>query len=490
MTTPAPPSPAQHVSGQAHTPAGHGWEAVSIVLVGAFMALIDTTIVNVALPSIRTGLHASSASLEWIVSGYALAYGLALVPGGRAGDRFGHKRLFLIGLTIFTLASVACGISQTQGQIVAARIVQGLGAGLFFPAISATIQHAFTGPARSKAFGVLGAVIGVSTAMGPLLGGIIIAAAGTADGWRWVFGVNLFIGAVAIPMAAWRLPAARAHTRRSFDPVGLVLLTGGLLLLLIPLVEGQQDGWPAWTWVCFGCCLVVFVLLAAWELRSDRRGGDPLLKPGLLRQTSFSAGAIFAVAFFGGFSSVFFTLSILWQAGLGHSALVTGLVIAPFSVGTLIAAANSDKLSARLGRMVLVLGCTMVLAGLGLTILVLHLTAPATSGWALAGPLLLAGLGTGMTIAPNQDFVLATVPRQEAGTASGILGTSQRLGTAIGIAVIGTVLFGTLRFVPGPDAGANAFSHSAQLALLANLGFVALALVLVLALPRTIPGHP
>jgi EmrB/QacA subfamily drug resistance transporter len=490
MTTPAPTSPAQHASGQAPAPARHGWEAVSIVLVGAFMALLDTTIVNVALPSIRTGLHASSAGLEWIVSGYALAYGLALVPGGRAGDRFGHKRLFLIGLTIFTLASVGCGISQTQGQIVAARIVQGLGAGLFFPAISATIQHAFTGPARSKAFGVLGAVIGVSTAMGPLLGGLIIAAAGAKDGWRWVFLVNLFIGAVAIPVAAWRLPPATAHTRRSFDPVGLVLLTGGLLLLLIPLVQGQQDGWPAWTWVCFGCCLAVFALLAIWEGRADQRGGDPLLKPGLLRQTSFSAGAIFAIVFFGGFSSVFFTLSILWQVGLGHSALITGLVIAPFSVGTLIAAANSDKLSARLGRMVLVLGCTMLLIGLGLTVLVLHLTAPASNGWDLAGPLLLAGLGTGMTIAPNQDFVLATVPRREAGTASGILGTSQRLGTAIGIAVIGTVLFGTLRFVPGPDAVANAFSHSAQLALLANLGFVALALVLVLALPRTIPGHP
>jgi EmrB/QacA subfamily drug resistance transporter len=490
MTTPASTSPAQPVHSEGPAPAGHGWEAVSIVLVGAFMALLDTTIVNVALPSIRTGLHASSAGLEWIVSGYALAYGLALVPGGRAGDRFGHKRLFLLGLTIFTLASVGCGISQTQDQIVAARIVQGLGAGLFFPAISATIQHTFTGPARSKAFGVLGAVIGVSTAMGPLLGGVIIAAAGAEDGWRWVFLVNLFIGAVAIPMAAWRLPPATAHTRRSFDPVGLVLLTGGLLLLLIPLVQGQQDGWPAWTWVCFGCCLVVFALLAVWERRDEQHGGDPLLKPGLLRQTSFSAGAIFAIAFFGGFSSVFFTLSILWQVGLGHSALITGLVIAPFSVGTLIAAANSDKLSARLGRMVLVLGCTMLLIGLGLTVLVLHLTAPASNGWDLAGPLLLAGLGTGMTIAPNQDFVLATVPRQEAGTASGILGTSQRLGTAIGIAVIGTVLFGTLRFVPGPAAVANAFSHSAQLALLANLGFVALALILVLALPRTIPGHP
>jgi EmrB/QacA subfamily drug resistance transporter len=490
VTTPAPASATPQPSpGQSPAAAGHGWQAVSIVLVGAFMALLDTTIVNVALPSIRTGLHASSASLEWIVSGYALSYGLALVPGGRAGDRFGHKRLFLIGLTIFTLASVGCGISQTQDQIIAGRIVQGLGAGLFFPAISATIQHAFTGPARSRAFGVLGAVIGVSTAIGPLLGGLIIAAAGAKDGWRWVFLVNLFIGAVALPTAAWRLPRATAYTRRGFDPAGLALLTGGLLLLLIPLVQGQQDGWPAWTWICLGCSVIALALLGAWERRSDRRGGDPLLKPGLLRQTSFSAGAIFAIAFFGGFSSIFFTLSILWQEGLGHSALATGLVIAPYSAGTLIAAANSDKLSARLGRMVLVLGCTLLLAGLGLTILVIHLTAPATGGWDLTGPLLLAGLGTGMTIAPNQDFVLATVPRQEAGTASGILGTSQRLGTAIGIAVIGTVLFGSLRFVPGPAAVASAFSHSAQLALLANLGFVALALILVLALPRTIPGR-
>ncbi len=494
MTSPAPASPGQPAPAADHrqlaqAAPGHGWRAVSIVLVGAFMALLDTTIVNVALPSIRTGLHASPASLEWIVSGYALAYGLALVPGGRAGDRFGHKNLFVIGLTIFTLASVACGISQTQGEIVAARIVQGLGAGLFFPAISATIQHSFTGPARSKAFGVLGAVIGVSTAMGPLLGGLIIAGAGNEAGWRWVFLVNLFIGAVAIPMAAWRLPSAVTRTRRGFDPVGLGLLTSGLLLLLIPLVAGQQDGWPAWTWICFGCSVAVFALLASWELREDRRGADPLLKPALLRQSSFSAGAVFALAFFGGFSSIFFSLSILWQEGLAHSALITGLVIAPYSVGTLLSAANSDKLSARLGRLVLVLGCSLLLAGLALIVLVIHLTEPAVNGFELVGPLLMAGLGSGMTIAPNQDFVLATVPRREAGTAAGVLGTSQRIGTAIGIGVVGTVLFGSLKFTRGPHAVASAFTHSAQLALLANLAFVVVALALVVALPRTIPGH-
>ncbi len=257
--------------------------------------------------------------------------------------------------------------------------------------------------------------------------------------------------------------------------------------MLIPLVEGQQAGWPAWCWACFGGCGVAAALLAAWEVHADRHGGDPLLKPGLLRQMSFSAGAIFAMVYFAGFASVFFTLSILWQEGLGHSALITGLVMAPFSLGSLIAAAQSDKLSARLGRMVLVTGCVLVIAGLGSVVLVVHLTAPAVSGWYLVAPLLVAGLGTGMTIAPNQDFVLATVPRREAGTASGILGTAQRVGTALGIAIIGTVLFGTLTVRPGPDAVAVAFSHSAELALLANLGFVVLALVLVLALPRRIP---
>ena len=476
-------------SGQVITADGHGWRAVSIVLAGAFMALLDTTIVTVALPTIRTGLHASPATLEWIVSAYALAYGLTLVPAGRAGDRFGHKPLFLIGLAIFTLASAACGLSHTQGEIIAARAVQGIGAGIFYPAISATIQLSFTGAARSKAFGALGATIGGSIALGPVLGGLIITGAGAHDGWRWVFLVNLFIGAVALPMAAWQLPRAQSRVRRQFDPVGVCLLTAGLLLLLIPLVEGQQDGWPAWCYASVGGCAVVFAALAWWEVRAERHGKDPLLKPSLLGQSSFSAGAVFAAVFFAGFTSVFFTISILWQSGLARSALMTGLLAVPFSFGSLASAANSDKLSARMGRMVLVTGCAMVGTGLALAALVVHLTAPVPGGWDLAGPLLLAGLGSGMVIAPNQDFVLAPVPSQEAGTAGAILGTAQRAGSAIGIAAIGTVLFGNLHVRPGPDAMAAAFSHSSQLALLASAGFIVLALVLVLALPRQIPSR-
>src|SRR3984885_605185 len=323
---------------------GHPWRPVAVVLVGAFMALLDTTIVTVALPAIGTGLHASPASLEWVVSGYALAYGLALVPAGRAGDRFGHKPLFLVGLAIFTLASAACGLSQNQGEIVAARAVQGVGAGTFYPAIAATIQWSFTGPARSKAFGALGATIGASIALGPVLGGLIIAGAGAGDGWRWVFLVNVLIGAVALPMAAWQLPRARSRTRRRLDPAGLCLLSAGLLLLLTPLTEGEQAGWPFWCYACFGGSAAAFALLAWWEVRAERRGRDPLLTPSLLAQSSFCAGTVFAVVYFAGFTSVFFTISILWQEGLGRSALVTGLVAVPFSFGSLASAAVSDRL--------------------------------------------------------------------------------------------------------------------------------------------------
>jgi EmrB/QacA subfamily drug resistance transporter len=453
------------------------------------MALLDTTIVNVALPSIRTGLHASSASLEWIVSGYALPYGLVLVPAGRLGDRIGHKRQFIAGLALFTLASVACGISRTQGEIIAARVVQGLGAGVFYPAISATIQLAFTGPQRSKAFGMLGATIGVSTALGPVLGGLIILAGGTADGWRWVFLVNLPIGLITLPLAAWLLPRPAARTPRGLDPAGLGLLTAGLLLLLIPLIEGQPDGWPTWTYVSLGASVPVLALLAAWEVRTDRRGGDALLKPGLLARSSFTAGAVFAIIYFAGFTSVFFTLSILWQIGLGRSALASGLVTTPFALGSLIGAANSARLSARLGRMILVTGCLLVGAGLAGTAGLLYLTAPHPGGWELVGPLLIAGLGSGVVIAPNQDFVMAYVPRREAGTASGTLTMAQRIGSAIGIAVVGTVLFGTVSVPHGRGGVARAFTHSAQLAMLVSVAFVLLALLLVVALPRQVPAR-
>lgn len=468
------------------------WRILAVVLTGSFMAVLDTTIVNVALPSIEQGAHASSDALEWVVSGYALAFGLALVPAGRIGDRFGYKRLFLTGLTVFTVASVGCGLSRNSTELVIARLVQGLGAGIYYPAISAIIQRLFTGRDRSRAFGYLGGVVGISTAAGPLLGGAIVELAGVQQGWRWVFLVNLFIGVAALPIAFFSLPGRQRQEEHDLDPVGNVLLTCALLCLLIPLVEGRVAGWPAWSWLVLSLTLPAGAALMTWETRLYYRGGEPVIQVGLLREhRAFGMGQALALMYFAGFTTLFFTLSIMWQQGLGHSALATGLLVLPFALGSLLTASNSFRFSRRFGRNAVLGGICGMLAGQALTLLVLRLSGAHPDVWSLAGPLLVAGLGNGLVIAPNQDFVLGSVPREQAGTAGGALITAQRLGSAIGIAVIGTALFS------GSGGSGGSAVHlmpslvtNAQHATVVNLCFVFVALLCAFGLPKRLPGEP
>lgn len=456
---------------------------LAVVLIGAFMGLLDTTIVNVALPSMHVGIGASNTTMEWVLSGYALANGLLLIPGGRLGDNRGHRFTYICGLALFTVASLACGISQNSAELIISRVAQGVGVGIFFPAISGIIQITFSGRDRGKAFGMLGTVIGLGTALGPLLGGLLVESVGQQQGWRLVFLVNLPIAAVALPLAARVLPRrAAGAARQDTDPVGLALLTAGLLLLLLPLVEGEQLGWPLWTWLCLGASVVVLVGLWFWEVGVQRRGGDALIKPDLLRLPAFATGSVIALCYFAAFTSIFFTLSLVWQTGLAQGALVTGLIMTPFAVGSVIGAPNSSRMAARLGRNVLLLATGLATVGLGGIVLVLHFSGSTPSGWALVVPLLISGIGNGLFIAPNTDFVLSMVPRGEAATAGGTLNTAQRVGAAIGIAIIGTVLFGTLK--PGRDGFAAAFVHSGLLAMTVNAGLMALAFVLILALPR------
>ncbi|MBV9515426.1 MAG: MFS transporter [Mycobacteriaceae bacterium] len=488
------------------------WPALAVVLTGAFMALLDTTIVNVALPTIRTSLGASNASLSWIVSGYALGFGLALIPAGRIGDRIGHKRIFVVGLALFTLASLACGLATDDVQLIGARAVQGLAGGIFFTAITALIQLMFSGRQRARAFAIMGATIGVSTALGPLVGGLIIEAFGAELGWRLVFAVNIPIGAVAVVAAALVLPAGAVnagaenagaehtsaehagaeHTGAESPPTadwpGLLLLSSGLIALLTPLIEGQQQNWPLWCFVSFGAAAALIGLFAIWERRVEKRGGSPLVPPRLFEHASFTGGVLLALVFFAAFTSIFFTIALLWQAGLSRSALQSGLVVMPFALGNVVGAAQSDALAARFGRTVLVAGLGMVVVGIVADWAVLAFTSPiGYSGWHMLAPLLLAGIGSGLFIAPNTDFIVATVDRSEAGAASGVIGTMQRVGSAIGIAIIGTVLFGTLHpHSYGPDAMAMAFGHSATLAMAVSAGMAVAAFVLVFALPKNV----
>jgi EmrB/QacA subfamily drug resistance transporter len=462
------------------------WHILAVVLVGSFMAVLDTTIVNVALPSIGKGLHASSAGLEWVVSGYALTFGLSLVPAGRLGDRYGAKPFFLGGLLLFTLASVGCGVSQNSSELIVARIFQGVGAGVFYPAISATLQRTFTGDERSRAFAYFGAVVGISTAVGPLLGGILIELAGEQSGWRWVFLVNLFVGAVVLPVAFRVLPGDRDDQRHELDPVGNALLAAVLLLMLVPLVEGRSAGWPLWSFVVLAAAVPVAAILKFWEVRLFHREGEPVLRPDLLRHRSFAGGQLLALCYFAGFTSLFFTLSIAWQEGLGRSALATGLLIVPFALGSLLTASKSNRVSARLGRRTIMIGCTGMLVGQAGAVLALHLGGPSPSAWLLVGPLAVAGIGNGLVVAPNQDFALGSIPQREAGTAGGSLITAQRVGAAIGIAVIGTVLFGSGQQGSSTQKVMPQLVHTAQSATLVNLGFVVVALVCTLTLPASI----
>lgn len=493
------------------------WQALGVLLIGMFMSLLDATIVNVALPTIRTSLSANEATLSWIISGYALAFGLVLIPAGRLGDRFGHKWIFVTGLALFTVASLACGLAQDSTQLVVARVIQGLAGGIYLPAVTAFIQLLFTGKIRGTAFAVMGAVIGVSSALGPIIGGLLIQAFGEKEGWRYVFDVNVPIGIVALVAAVILLPTGAASTKASggVDWIGLVLLAGGLVAILVPLIEGQTLGWPLWTYVLIAGGVVLIVLFALWEIWYTKRGQSPLVPPHLYSHAAFTGGTILALVYFAAFTSIFFSISILWQSGLGHTALESGFVSIPFAVGSILGASQSSRLAPILGRRVLVIGVGMLTVGLTAVWLVLLLIPAADlTSWALLGPLLTAGIGSGLFIAPNAQFIVATVDPQEAGAASGVVGTMQRLGSAVGIAVIGSVFFGALT-IAKPTAtqiadaarkhgaeGAQAvkaaiteiaqnnvavgFTHSAATAIAVSAAFALVAFFLVFTLPKRV----
>ncbi|GAA2239946.1 MFS transporter [Rarobacter faecitabidus] len=462
--------------------------ALAVLILGVGMGMLDTTIVNVALPTISTSIGATEATLSWIISGYALAYGLILIPAGRIGDRVGHKWVFIVGLTGFTLASLACGLADSGNALVIGRVAQGLFGGLFFPAVTALIQLMYSGRERGKAFAAMGAAIGVSTALGPIVGGVLIEWLGDADGWRSIFFVNLPFGIIAVIAAILVLPGgAEAAKERGVDWFGFVLLAGALVAILVPLIEGQEKDWPLWTWLSLIGGALLVVLFAVWELGVVRRGRtSPLVPPHLFSHPAFTGGVVLALVYFAAFTSIFFTISILWQSGLGHSALESGFVAIPFAIGSILGASQSDRIAHRFGRGALVMGTAMVALGLAAVWLVLVLVPAADlNHWQLLAPLAVAGIGSGLFIAPNAQFIVATVDRTEAGAASGVIGTMQRIGSAIGIAVIGSVFFGTLKISGAADV-ARGFVDSAAHAMAVSAILAVVAFALVFVLPKRV----
>jgi EmrB/QacA subfamily drug resistance transporter len=451
------------------------WRAMSVALVAAFMTLLDVSIVNVALPSIRNDLHLSSGELQWVLSGYALTFGLLLVPAGRFGDARGRRDVFIAGLAVFTLASAAAGLATGALWLITARLVQGAAAGVVNPQVSGLVQQLFAPRERGRPFGLLGATIGVSTAVGPLLGGLLIQIFGAEQGWRAIFYINVPIGVLAIALG-WRWIPARPpgeQARESLDPVGVGLLGAGVLLLLLPLVQEREWHGPA-KWLLVVAGVAVLAGFVAWERRYARRH-TPVVDLELFRFRSYALGALIATLYFAGFTTIFFIYTLYLQNGLHYSALEAGLAVTPFAVGSAAASALGGRIVNRYGRPLVAFGLVVVLVGLVATEVVLHFVPGDDAGWAAALPLLVAGLGSGLVISPNQALTLEQVPVRRAGSAGAVLQTGQRIGTALGIAAVGALFFNRLAH-NGGDWGL-AF----RAALLVTIGFVLVALVAALS---------
>ncbi|QJT06167.1 MFS transporter [Streptomyces asoensis] len=412
------------------------WRALWVTLVAGFMSLLDVTIVAVALPTVQRELHASAAQVQWVVSGYALTFALALVTAGRLGDALDRRRIFLLALSSFVIFSAACGAAPDITWLVVARLAQGLAAGFMAPQNSALIQQMFRGAERGRAFGFFGATVGISSAVGPLTGGAILALASGSEGWRWIFYVNVPIGILAVLLGRRLLPRTRPTGRGHVDVPGVVLLGLGVLALMYPLVQADSGGLSRlwWLFLLGAALLGVFVW---WQRRLVARDAQPLLDPRLFSTVrGYAVGAGVGTLYFIGFSGVWLVFALFYQRGLGFSPLRSGLAVTPFAIGSASAAVIAGRLVDRFGRLLTVCGLTGVITGLGGAALLLRFAPLDIAPWAAAPLLFLGGIGGGFVVSPNITMTLRDVPVRMAGAAGGALQTGQRLGAAVGTAAL------------------------------------------------------
>lgn len=469
------------------------WRALFVLLLGQFAALLDVSVTNVALPSIGRATGSSPSELQWIVTGYVLAFGLMPIIGGRLGDDKGRRRIFIIGLIGFVVSSAAVGLSPDPLFIIFARVVQGLFGGVLGPQISGYIQNAFPRNERGRAFGQLGLTVGVATALGPVLGGLLIALGGPDFGWRLVFFINVPIGIIAILLSlAWvREPASlRSGPRPKLDAPGAILLGFGIVCILFPIVEFDTFH-SGWLFLLFIPGAIIFGLFVRRERLLTHTEASPLLDLRLFRQPSFTIGVAFILLYFCGSTGLPLVLTLYLQQGIGFEPIQAALAVTALAVGSALSAPIAGRLVSRIGRPLVVGGVLLFIVGaLGVSFVISsdsHLTDPGTIIVHLIVPLFFIGVGTGAVITPNQALSLADVDRRIGGSAGGVLQTSQRVGSAIGQAVIGTIFFTAVSGTAASTALGTPSVHPAVYAdalgvgVIAALAFSALALALGLA---------
>jgi EmrB/QacA subfamily drug resistance transporter len=457
--------------------------ATFVLIFASFMDLIDGTIVNVALPSIRADLSASPAQLEWIVSAYLLAFSVLLVTGGRLGDIFGRQRVFVLGVTGFTLCSLAAAVAPGAGALIAARIGQGACAAMMAPQMLSSIQVLYAPRERAPIFGIVGAVSGLAAVIGPILGGWLTTADLFGLGWRTVFAINVPIG-IAIVVAALRfVPNTRSPDPLRLDLPGVVLATAGVFLIVFPLVDGREQGWPAWIWAMMVAGVVVLAVFVRYQRTRERRDGSSLLPMHLFANRGYSAGLVTQFVFQGSMVGFMVAFTIYLQTGLGFSAIAAGLTLVPYSIGAFVGTSVSVPLGTRLGKVIMFAGAVAQAVATWWVMRVVDVHGAGLSGWHLAPPLVLGGIGLGLLVVPLIDVALSTVDQADAGAASGAYGTLQQCGAAVGVAVVGVVFFHVVANVFTASRLADALDAASWVSV---LGYLVCAAACLFLPPRAV----
>jgi EmrB/QacA subfamily drug resistance transporter len=469
------------------------WLGLFAVLAALIMNLLDSTIVNVAAPAIRVELGGSYSSLQWIAAGYTLALAVGLLTGGRLGDMFGRRRMMLVGVAGFVAASLACAAAPSIGALMVARLLQGLFAAVMIPQGFGLIRDLFPPQHIGKAFAALGPTIGLATILGPIVAGLLVDADLFGTGWRMIFAINAPLGVFSFVAGRVALPSAAAPTvgrPRRLDLVGVVLAGVGMFMLVFPLVQGRELGWPVWLLAVLAGSVPVLAGFAVYQLRRQRRGGTPLVELSVFAKRSYTSGVVFVVVFFGAIAGFSLATGLFLQLGLGYSPTRASLTMAGWAIGAFVGSGFSAAMMAKLGRTILHIGLSLM--GIGVTVLcvVFRTAGTAVGPWHLVPPLVVFGVGMGMIFVPLFDIIMGDVADHEVGSAAGLLEAIQQLGASLGIGVLGTVFFGLAGSTSVHGHFATAPSvHAASVVALVTVGLTAVAIALGFLLPRKARGH-
>jgi EmrB/QacA subfamily drug resistance transporter len=441
------------------------WAVLPVVLTATFMITLDFFIVNVAIPSLQSNLHAGPAAIQWVVAGFGLAVAAVQITASRLGDAFGRRRVFTVGLVLFTVTSAACGLAPTAGLLVAGRVLQGVSAALITPQVLAILRTSYSGAAQARAFSMFGLSLGIGGVFGQLIGGLLIRADVLGLDWRTCFLINVPVGVAAVALTPRVVPESRGPARAALGIPGMMIASLALVAIVLPLIQGRQAGWPAWTWPSLAGGCLLLAAFAWYQHRVAARGGSPLIDPALFRERAFTVGLLAQLVFWTGQASFFLVLALYLQQGRALTALASGVVFTAIGAGYLITSSTAHHLARRLGRQVIAAGAVIMVAGLAL--LRAGAVPGAGVGWLVPG-LLVDGLGMGMVLAPLAVTVLARVTPQHAGPAAGVLSTVQQVGNALGVALLGIVFYGALGGgVPHAFRGCLIFLIVVELALAA-----------------------